>query len=152
MCFVTCITQIFYHRTKRPLPVLDIFTNLAPREFIYNDYSIVLLEGVKLLQKCRKLIDQHFDKNKMINERDFDTSLMPIILGSLQQRRAKKTCAIAIYRTQMAITIIVTLISDNTPQFKLLTETLWLCWVHDGRHYKKLTLLSPITNVYWTSS
>ncbi len=28
--------------------------------------------------------------------------------------------------------------SDDAPQFKLLTDDLSLCWVHEGRHYKKL--------------
>jgi hypothetical protein len=136
---------------------LDIFKNFAPRAFIYNDYALGLLEGFKLPHKCRKLIDQYFDKNKMINARDFDTSLMPIKLGSLQQRRVKEACAIAAYRTQTAIPIIGTLISDDAPQFKLLTETLGLCWVHDGRHYKKLNpiitdnkrILDEFLTQYW---
>lgn len=150
-------SAFFTTERKDRLTVLDIFRNFAPREFIYNDYAIGLLEGFKLPQKCRKLIDQHFDKNKMINERDFDTSLMPIKLGSLQQRRVKEACAIAAYRTQTAIPIIGTLISDDAPQFKLLTETLGLCWVHDGRHYKKLNpiitdnkrILDEFLTQYW---
>ena len=28
--------------------------------------------------------------------------------------------------------------SDDAPQFKLLTKDHALCWIHDGRHYKKL--------------
>ena len=28
---------------------------------------------------------------------------------------------------------------DDAPQFKLLTNDLALCWVHEGRHYKKLS-------------
>jgi len=31
------------------------------------------------------------------------------------------------------------LICDDAPQFKQLTKYLGLCWIHDGRHYKKLT-------------
>ena len=31
------------------------------------------------------------------------------------------------------------LIADDAPQFKLITEELQLCWIHEGRHYKKLT-------------
>jgi hypothetical protein len=69
---------------------------------------------------------------------EFEQSLIPIKLGPLQQRRVKEACAIAAYTTQTAIPIIGTLISDDAPQCKLLTETLGLCWVHDGRHYKKL--------------
>ena len=34
-----------------------------------------------------------------------------------------------------------TLVCDDAPQFKLLTEQLALCWVHEGRHYKKLNPL-----------
>ena len=30
------------------------------------------------------------------------------------------------------------LIVDDAPQFKLITENLGLCWIHEGRHYKKL--------------
>ena len=32
-----------------------------------------------------------------------------------------------------------TLVCDDAPQFKLLTEKIALCWVHEGRHYKKLS-------------
>lgn len=31
------------------------------------------------------------------------------------------------------------LVSDDAPEFKNVTDTLALCWVHEGRHYKKLT-------------
>ena len=33
--------------------------------------------------------------------------------------------------------------SDDAPQFKLLTEEQALCWIHDGRHYKKLKPVVP---------
>jgi hypothetical protein len=29
-------------------------------------------------------------------------------------------------------------VCDDAPQFKWLTEDIGLCWVHEGRHYKKL--------------
>jgi hypothetical protein len=32
-----------------------------------------------------------------------------------------------------------TLVCDDAPTFKGLTEDLALCWVHEGRHYQKLT-------------
>jgi hypothetical protein len=34
--------------------------------------------------------------------------------------------------------VIKTLLADDAPQFKLLTLLLALCWIHDGRHSKKL--------------
>jgi hypothetical protein len=47
----------------------------------------------------------------------------------------------AYYHQQSDCPIIKTLICDDAPQFKLLTEELSLCWVHEGRHYKKLNPL-----------
>ena len=35
--------------------------------------------------------------------------------------------------------MVQTLVCDDAPQFKLLTEKIALCWVHEGRHYKKLS-------------
>ena len=35
------------------------------------------------------------------------------------------------------------LVCDDAPQFTLVTEELGLCWVHDGRHYKKLIPYIP---------
>ncbi|MDQ7089115.1 MAG: hypothetical protein Q9M50_00480 [Methylococcales bacterium] len=37
------------------------------------------------------------------------------------------------------------MLADDAPQFKLLTEHLGLCWVHDARHYKKLR---PILEIH----
>ena len=37
--------------------------------------------------------------------------------------------------------MVQTLVCDDAPQFKLLTEDLSLCWVHEARHYKKLSPL-----------
>ena len=150
-------SAFFTTERKDRLTVLDIFRNFAPREFLYNDYAIKLLDGFNLPQKYCKRIDEHFDKNKVINEADFEHLLVPIELGPLQQRRVKEACAIAAYRTQTAIPVIGSLISDDAPQFKLLTETLGLCWVHDGRHYKKLNpvltsnklILDGFLTQYW---
>ena len=51
-----------------------------------------------------------------------------------------------------------TLVCDDAGQFKGLTESLGLCWVHDGRHYKKLEpvvavhrqQLDTFRGQYWT--
>lgn len=151
-------SAFFTTERKDRLTILDIFRNFAPREFLYNDYAIDLLDGFNLPRKYRKLIDQHFDKNKVIDESDFERLLASVKPGPLQQRRIKEACAIAAYRAQTEIPVIGTLISDDAPQFKLLTETLGLCWVHDGRHYKKLNpiltdnklILDGFLTQYWT--
>lgn len=60
-------------------------------------------------------------------------------LGSQNRTRVLEAAAIAFYHQQTDIPIVQTLVCDDAPQFKLLTDNLALCWVHEGRHYKKLT-------------
>ena len=36
-----------------------------------------------------------------------------------------------------------TLVCDDAPQFRAITEELALCWIHEGRHFKKLTPYLP---------
>ena len=49
-----------------------------------------------------------------------------------------QAAAIVYYRHQTAVPIVETLVCDDAGQFKLLTNKLGLCWIHEGRHYEKL--------------
>ncbi|MEH2262320.1 IS66 family transposase [Nostoc sp.] len=60
-------------------------------------------------------------------------------LGSQQRTRIMEAAAIAFYHQQTDWPVVETLVCDDAPQFKLLTDDLALCWVHEGRHYKKLS-------------
>jgi len=50
----------------------------------------------------------------------------------------EQAAAIVYYRHQTAVPVVRTLVCDDAGQFKLLTEKLALCWIHEGRHYEKL--------------
>ena len=59
--------------------------------------------------------------------------------GNQQLRTAiMQAAAIVYYRHQTAVPIVETLVCDDAGQFKLLTNKLGLCWIHEGRHYEKL--------------
>jgi cellulose synthase/poly-beta-1,6-N-acetylglucosamine synthase-like glycosyltransferase len=45
---------------------------------------------------------------------------------------------VAAYHAQTDWPVIRLLVGDDAPQWNWLTEELALCWVHEGRHYKKL--------------
>jgi hypothetical protein len=47
--------------------------------------------------------------------------------------------AIVYYRHQSSVPVVRTLVCDDAGQFKLLTDKLALCWIHEGRHYEKLS-------------
>ena len=62
--------------------------------------------------------------------------------NSLNERATKRLAeamAIAAYHERTDIPVISIFMADDAPQFKLLAKALALCWIHDGRHYKKLT-------------
>ena len=61
--------------------------------------------------------------------------------GGNQQLRAaiEQATAINYYRHQTAVPVVRTLVCDDAGQFKLLTPRLALCWIHEGRHYEKLS-------------
>jgi Transposase IS66 family len=65
--------------------------------------------------------------------------------------------AIAAYQGQSEWAVVQTLVCDDAPQFNYLTQELALCWVHAGRHFKKLTprlayhqkILEAFTKQFW---
>lgn len=64
-------------------------------------------------------------------------------LNERASTRILEATAIASYRQEEDYPVISILLCDDAPQFKLLTEYLALCWVHEGRHYKKLSPVVP---------
>ena len=50
-----------------------------------------------------------------------------------------EAAAIAGYHADKESPVVRLLICDDAQKFKLLTEELALCWIHQGRNYKKLT-------------
>ena len=132
---------------KDRLTVLDIFKNFAPREFIYNAKAIDILKSFKLSKKLCKQLDRILVHQKKYDAISFDELLdsIPIKVGPNQRTRIKEACAIAAYWKQTDVPIIEQLICDDAPQFKQLTKHLGLCWIHDGRHYKKL---NPLFNYH----
>jgi hypothetical protein len=55
------------------------------------------------------------------------------------RRKLYEAAALAAYRAQTEVPIVRTLLGDDARQFAGLTDDRSLCWVHDGRHYTKLT-------------
>ena len=128
------------------MTVLDVLRNSAPREFLYNSEAISLLDSFKLAKKIRRAVEQQLEKDTSYDEKTMTALLDIINPGSQQRTRIMEACAIAAYREQKEIPVIKILMCDDAPQFKLLTEEITLCWIHDGRHYKKLNPVVPLHN------
>lgn len=131
---------------KDRISILDVLRGGAERAFLYNDMARVLaetfgvssgiLEQLEPLSLClglgeskfRQAIRRHAPR---INKRQLEWVL--------------QASAIAEYHNQDAIPVIRSVLTDDARQFRGLVEEHALCWIHEGRHYKKLT---PVLRVF----
>jgi len=124
---------------KDRLAVLQAFTNGQPLSFRLNPEAYTWLEQVYLPDKVRLTL-RAWPQEQSLSESAFIALLEAHLprLGAQQRRSILEAAAVAAYHAQLDFPIIDLLICDDAPQFKRLTEELALCWVHDGRLYKKL--------------
>jgi hypothetical protein len=59
-------------------------------------------------------------------------------LSKQQRKTLIDAAAITAYHAQKDYPVVRALVCDDAPQFNWLGQEMMLCWVHDGRHYKKL--------------
>ena len=79
-------------------------------------------------------------------------------LGPRQQEQVREALAVAAYLADPDWPVVRTLVCDDAPQFRGITEELALCWIHEGRHFKQLTPwlpqhqadLADILTRFWT--
>lgn len=140
-------TIFFTTKNKDRLTILDILQNFGPRNFMFNDETFSLLEKLKVPKKIITLLHE-FEQNKEFNEQELEEMLNKCFpnppTGNLHRVRIMEASAIAYYHQHTKFPIVKVLVSDDAPQFKLLTEWLVLYWVHDGQHYKRLKPIASI--------
>ncbi|QLE45359.1 hypothetical protein FD723_34245 (plasmid) [Nostoc sp. C052] len=127
-------------RNKNRLSVLKVLQNTRELEFILSELTYELLDTFNLPNKWinkLKLLPQQI----VFTETEFNALVDEYLikLGSQHRTRIHEAAAIAFYHQQSNTPVIKTLLCDDAPQFKLITNDLALCWIHEGRHYKKLS-------------
>jgi len=109
--------------------------------FLIDDCACEYVKGKLVQGMIRKELEKLRSK-KVFTEHEFDTIILkesPLSkYGKYTVRYIKEACAIAAYRKNLLGPSVQTLVCDDAPQFKVITEYLQLCWVHEIRHYKKL--------------
>ncbi|WP_413172145.1 IS66 family transposase [Anabaena azotica] len=125
---------------KDRLSVVKVLQNATELELILNQLTDNLLETFQIPTKWKNAL-KLLPQETVLSEAEFNALLdtyLPL-LGSQHRTRIIEAAAIAFYHQQTDWPVVQTLVCDDAPQFKLLTENITLCWVHEGRHYKKLT-------------
>lgn len=146
-CQVVCsplFTAYFTTPKKDRLTVLGVLTDFSPVQYLYNQHAQNLIGTFKLANKACAAIDAQLPVDVVMDEVEFTAQLACLDdLGIKQIAYLTEACAIAYYQQQTDFPIVNTLLADDAPQFKLLTLYFGLCWIHDGRHYKKLRPFVP---------
>jgi hypothetical protein len=142
-CHIVCNPLYTIYQTlsgKDRLSVLDVLRQGRERVFRLNDEALSYLTSLSLPKATRQTLlawcdEQDLDEAAFLNR--LKTHLPE--LGRLQRKAIIDAAAVAAYHAELGIPLVHLLVCDDAPQFKWLTEDIGLCWVHEGRHYKKLT-------------
>jgi hypothetical protein len=125
---------------KDRLSVIDALRNGEPRVFRYTEDAEAWLEAAKV-SKVTRMALTHLPRDEDLDEvtvRQWLATHLPG-LGEQTRRLVVDALAVAAYQAHLEWPVVRLLLCDDAPQFALITDELALCWVHEGRHYKKLT-------------
>ena len=160
-CHVVCnpvYTSYHTRASKERLSVLDVLCNGRKRLFRLNEEGIGYLRGIPWSKAAWRKIQS------WKSEQDWEEAAFLVRLGeglprlSKQQRKTMiDAAAVAAYHAQRDYPVVQALVCDDAPQFNWLGQKMMLCWVHEGRHYKKMTpvirlhreLLAEFLKQFW---
>jgi len=124
------------------LAAIRVLSN-RPLIFSLNEDTYALMEKLKLPKKRIEEVRALSKKDMQLDEAQMDAFLAQLYPDvhryQTNQKRIREAAAIVAYK--QSTNKIEILMSDGGKQFETITEHHALCWVHEGRHYKKLNPL-----------
>jgi Transposase IS66 family len=160
-CQILCTPLYTAYQTtpgKDRLTIIDVLRGGRPRRYRFDheaDRHLAFL-GLSAAARAKLLAiprEQTFDEATLTQLLDGPARG----LGPRQQEQVREALALASYLADPDWPVVRTLVCDDAPQFRAITEELALCWIHEGRHFKKLTpylpqqqaALAAILNRFW---
>jgi len=160
-CHVICnwlYTAYFTRAGKDRLSVLDVLRQGRKRIYLLNVEALTYLDGIPFSKETRHSLED-WRSETVMEEATFihELDIRLPILNKQHRSAVLSAAAVAAYHAEHGVSIVQALVCDDAPQFKWLTRWLALCWIHAGRHYKKLepvvalhqTLLKDFLTRFW---
>lgn len=160
-CHVICnllYTAYFTRAGKDRLSVLDVLRQGRKRIYLLNAEALAYLAGMPFSKATWGILED-WRSETVMEEGTFlhELDIRLPILNKQHRSVVLSAAAVAAYHAERGVSIVQTLVCDDAPQFKWLTRWLALCWIHEGRHYKKLepvvalhqTLLKDFLTRFW---
>lgn len=147
-CHIVCnplYTAYFTTAAKDRLTIIDVLTNYRPRGFLLNEEALGYVEAFGLSAIRRQQLGQ-LPAGTRMDEATLQALLETVVpgLGPQQRQWIMDATAVAAYHAELEFPVVRLLVCDDAPQFTVVTEELALCWVHEGRHDKKLVPYVPL--------
>ena len=145
--------------SKDRLSIVDVLCNGRPRVFRSTADAEAWLEAAGVSQLTRQKL-AHLPRDQDLDEETLRQWLEEHLpgLGVQTRKWVLDALAVAAYQAQLEWPVVKVLVCDDAPQFTWITDELALCWVHEGRHYKKLLpslalhreLLATFLGEFWS--
>jgi hypothetical protein len=141
-CHIICnplYSAYFTRPRKDRLTVIDILANRFETQFLLTEQTAAWLQTFATPQWAQAAI-AHWPQGTALSYPEL-ADLVQTELGRLnaqQQARVFEAAALTAYHSQSVTPVVPVLLSDDAPQFRDISAEHALCWIHEGRHYKKL--------------
>ena len=123
---------------KDRMTVIDVLRNQRPRIYRINEEALSLLRRWELPQKLMQAVENLAGAQARSGQ-EMEQCLEQIpALSPGWRARILEAALIAAYHSEVDHPVVGLLVCDDAKQYKLVTDELALCWIHDGRHYENL--------------
>jgi hypothetical protein len=141
-CHVVCnplYTAYFTRPGKDRLTLIALLQNVSDPPFLLNATTPVWLTQFDTPLWAQRVIAT-WPQEQQLTQSELTTLVQTQLarLNAQQQARIMEAAALTAYYQQTAVPIVPNLLTDDAPQFRFIARDHSLCWVHEGRHYKKL--------------
>lgn len=139
--------------------IVDLIRLDQDRTYLLNEHTFSLYEYLKIPAKITKpltplMADLYLDKETFLAQ---ITPVLDPLHNKNYQKHLEKLLEGAYLSAYHAQTPLNILLCDDAPQYKLVALLIAACWVHAGRHFKKLNpkikyhqeLLNDFSTRFW---
>lgn len=109
-----------------------------PPQFVWGEQARSLLHTMRVPAAWIREVGARLPEDAVLSEERVAALLEGSALPWYRATEVRAALALGYYHTQTQMPVVPVLVVDDASQFNLLSKDLALCWIHEGRHYKKL--------------
>jgi len=142
-CHILCnpfYSAYFTEPNKDRLTVIRVLQGGGELSYLFQAETVAWLDVFKIPLAAQRQIAL-WPQGIPLTAHQLDAFLARDLahLNQQQQARIREAAALTAYHQPREWPLVEQLISDDAPQFQQVTAEQALCWVHEGRHYQKLS-------------